>query len=109
MSPVSYTESSKMTAVDVAERSARLRAIGYLFLALLTTAVMIVVRTGHGSDFIKGLWLGLLFGCALTLLPIKRWLRPNSEAVRLLDDEGAMANRQLSCTMGFWAAIMVAL
>ena len=78
-----------MTAVDIAERSARMRAIAYLFLAALTAAVMIVVRTGHGTDFINGLWLGLLVGCALTLLPIKRWLRPNSEVVRLLDDEGA--------------------
>lgn len=98
-----------MTAVEVAERRARLRALGFLFLAALTCAVMIVVRSGRGTDFTQGLWLGLLVGCALNLLPIKRWLRPNSTVVRLLDDEGTRANRQLSCTIGFWAAVAAAL
>jgi len=98
-----------MTAVDIAERKARFRAFGFLFLAGLTCAVMIIVRSGRGTDFTQGLWLGLLLGCALNLLPIKRWLRPNSDVVRLLDDEGVRANRQLSCTVGFWAAVVVAL
>ena len=98
-----------MTAVDIAERKARFRAFGFLFLAALTCAVMILVRSGRGTDFTQGLWLGLLLGCALNLLPIKRWLRPNSDVVRLLDDEGTRANRQLSCTIGFWAAVIVAL
>jgi len=98
-----------MTAVDVAERRARYRAFGFLFLAALTCAVMVFVRTGRGTDFTQGLWFGLLLGCVLNLLPIKRWLRPRSEVMRLLDDEGTRANRQLSCTIGFWAAIIVAL
>ncbi len=98
-----------MTAVETAERTARARALGYLTLAAFTCAVMIIVRTGHGTDFLDGLWLGLLFGCAVTLLPIKRWLRPNSEVHRLLEDEGVRANRQLSCTLGFWAAIIAGL
>jgi hypothetical protein len=98
-----------MTAVDIAERKARFRAFGFLFLAVLTCAVMVLVRSGRGTDFTQGLWLGLLLGCALNLLPIKRWLRPNSDVVRLLDDEGTRANRQLSCTIGFWAAVVVAL
>lgn len=98
-----------MTVVEVAERNARLRAYGFLFLAALTCAVMVLVRMGRGTDFTQGLWLGLLVGCALNLLPIKRWLRPHSDVVRLLDDEGARANRQLACTIGFWAAVAVAL
>ena len=98
-----------MTAVEVAERRARWRALGFLFLAALTCAVMIWVRTGRGTDFTQGLWLGLLLGCALSLSPIKRWLRPNSAVVRLLDDEGTRENRRLSCTIGFWAAVAVAL
>ena len=98
-----------MTAVDIAERKARFRAFGFLFLATLTCAVMVFVRIGRGTDFTQGLWLGLLLGCALNLLPIKRWLRPNSDVVRLLDDEGTRVNRQLSCTVGFWAAVGVAL
>ena len=98
-----------MTAVDVAERKARVRAVGFLFLAALTCAVMIAVRAGSGTDFMQGLWLGLLVGCALNLLPIKRWLRPNSAVLRLLDDEGTRENRRLSCTIGFWAAVGAAL
>lgn len=98
-----------MTAVEVAERTARGRALGYLCLAGITCAVAVVVRTGHGTDFLKGLWLGLLVGCVLTLLPIKRWLRSNSEVHRMLEDESARANRQLSCTIGFWAAILAGL
>lgn len=98
-----------MTAVEIAERRARWRAVGFLFLAALTCAVMVAVRSGGGTDFTQGLWLGLLVGCALNLMPIKRWLRPKSDVVRLLDDEGTRANRQLSCTIGFWAAIAVAL
>ena len=98
-----------MTAVDIAERTARTRAFALLFLAALTSGVMVLVRTGHGTDFMQGLWFGLLLGCTLNLLPIKRWLRPNSDVMRLLDDEGATANRQLACTIGFWAAVVVAL
>lgn len=98
-----------MTAVDIAERTARVRAFGLLFLAALTCVVMILVRTGRGSDFMQGLWLGLLFGCALNLMPIKRWLRPNSDVIRLLEDEGTRENRRLACTIGFWAAVVVAL
>lgn len=98
-----------MTAVDIAERKARFRAFGFLFLAALTCAVMVFVRTGGGTDLTQGLWLGLLLGCALNLLPIKRWLRPNSDVVRLLEDEGARENRRLACTVGFWAAVVVAL
>src|SRR5690348_7120186 len=108
MSPVGYMEIA-MTSVEIAERKARWRALGFLFLAALTCAVMVVVRSGRGTDFTQGLWLGLLVGCALNLMPIKRWLRPQSDAMRLLDDEGTRANRQLSCTIGFWAAIVTAL
>ena len=98
-----------MTAVEVADRKSRLRAFGFLFLAGLTCAVMVLVRYRHGDDFTQGLWFGLLVGCAFNLLPIKRWLRPNNAVVRLLDDEGTRENRRFSCTVGFWAAIAAAL
>lgn len=98
-----------MTIVDIAERKSRLRALALLFLAALTCAVMILVRTNPRVDFTQGLWLGLLVGCALNLLPIKRWLRPNNDLSRLLDDEGTQQNRQSSCTIGFWAGVAAAL
>ena len=98
-----------MTTVDIADRKSRLRALGFLSLAALTCTVMIAVRTGRGGDFVQGLWLGLLVGCAISLLPIKRWLRPNSAVLRLVEDEGTRENRRISCTIGFWAAVGVAL
>ena len=98
-----------MTAVDIAERTSRVRAFGFLFLALLTCGVAVIVRNNPGSDFTQGLWFGLLFGCTLNLAPVKRWLRPNNAVVRLLEDEGARENRRLSCVAGFWVATVVAL
>lgn len=98
-----------MTIVEIAERKSRKRALGLLFLTALTCAVMIVVRMYPGTDFTQGLWLGLLVGCALNLLPIKRWLKPDNELSRLLDDEGTQQNRQSSCTVGFWAGVAAAL
>ena len=98
-----------MTAVDIAERTSRVRAFAFLFLALLTCAVAAVARNNPGSDFTQGLWFGLLFGCTLNLAPIKRWLRPNNAVVRLLEDEGARENRRLSCVAGFWVATVAAL
>ena len=98
-----------MTAVDIAERTSRLRAFGFLFLALLTCAVAVVVRDNPANDFLQGLWFGLLFGCTLNLSPIKRWLRPNNPVVRLIEDEGARENRRSSCIVGFWAGTVAAL
>jgi hypothetical protein len=98
-----------MTAVEIAERKGRWRAFAFLFLAVLTCAVMVAVRNDPGNDFKQGLWIGVLVGCALNLMPIKRWLRPNSEVNRLLEDEGVTANRRFSCIVGFWAAMLVAL
>ena len=98
-----------MTAVEIAERKGRWRAFAFLFLAALTCAVMVVVRNDPGSDFKQGLWIGVLVGCAMNLLPIKRWLRPNNEVNRLLEDEVVTANRRFSCIIGFWAAILISL
>src|SRR6476469_2474512 len=97
-----------MTIVEAAERKSRWRAFGFLFLAALTCTVMIIVRNGHPTDFRQGLWFGLLVGCALNLMPIKRWLRPHDAVIRLIEDEGARENRRLSCTIGFWAATALA-
>jgi len=98
-----------MTVVEIAERKGRWRAIAFLFLAALTCAVMVVVRSNPGSDFVQGLWIGVLVGCAINLMPIKRWLRPNDEVLRLLEDEGVRENRRVSCNIGFWVATVVAL
>src|SRR6201995_1524633 len=98
-----------MTLVDIAERKSRLRAFGVLVLAALTCAAMILVSTRPGIDFTQGMWLGLLVGCALNLLPLKRLINPNSAIVRLVDDEGTRENRRASCMVGFWAGVLSAL
>lgn len=98
-----------MTLVDIAERKSRLRAFAFLFLALLTCGVMILVRTRPHIDFTQGLWLGLLVGCALNLLPLKRLISPDSAVARLIDDEGTRENRRASCMIGFWAGVVAAL
>jgi multisubunit Na+/H+ antiporter MnhB subunit len=98
-----------MAAVDIAERTSRVRAVIFLFFALLISAAMVVALKNPRSDFTQGLWFGLLFGCTLNLAPIKRWLRPNNAVVRLIEDEGARENRRLSCVVGFWAATIAAM
>lgn len=98
-----------MTAVEIAERKSQWRALGMLLLAALTVAVVVLASNGVGGDFVQGLWFGLIVGSTFNLLPVKRWLRPNSEVIRLLEDEGVRENRRLSCTIGFWAAIVSAL
>lgn len=98
-----------MTAVEIAERNGRKRALAFLLLAAMTLAVMVYVANGRGGDFGQGLWFGLVFGSAVNLLPVKRWLQPNNEVLRLMDDEGARENRRLSCTVGFWAAVIAAM
>ena len=98
-----------MTPIEIAERKSRLRAFAFLFLAMLTSAVMILVMTRPQIDFTQGLWLGLLVGCALNLLPIKRMITPNSAVAQLLDDEGTRENRRASCTVSFWAGVLSAL
>lgn len=98
-----------MTAIEVAEKKSRWRALSFLLLAALTLAVMVFDTSGRGTDFTQGLWFGLMLGSALNLLPWKRLLRPNDEVLRLMDDEGTRENRRLSSTIGFWAAVMAAL
>ena len=97
-----------MTAIEIAERKAKWRAYGFLFLGALSIALMALNIRG-GSDFSHGLWLGVLAGSALSLTPVKRWLRPNSAVNRLLDDETTREYRYISCTTGFWAAAVAAI
>jgi hypothetical protein len=102
-------EGNEMTAVELAERKARWRALGFLFIAALIVATMVAVSEGQGGDFVKGLWLGMVFGSTLSLLPFKRWLQPRDAVAQLLDDEGARENRRLASTAGFWAAMVTAI
>lgn len=98
-----------MTAVDKAEQMARVRAVAFLLFSGLSVALMAFNLGPLASDFTRGFWLGVLAGSALNLMPIKRWLRPKSEVVRLMEDDGARENRRLSCVAGFWASALSAI
>lgn len=97
-----------MTAIDLAERKSRLRAASFYLFAGLSLAFLGASMARPGNDFLRGVWMGLTFAAAANLLPLARWLKPRSAVARLLDDEGVREHRRMSCTAGFWAAVVSA-
>ena len=97
-----------MTAIDVAERKSRYRATSFYVFAALSLVTLWVSMAMPGSDLLQGIWTGLSFAAAINLLPLARWLKPNSAVARLLDDDGVREHRRMSCTAGFWASIVSA-
>ena len=106
-----------MTMIDMAERKSRWRAFAFYFFAAMILATLWLSMgpsgsaaiDGDGLDFFRGLWFGITAASAVNLMPIGRWLKPNSRVARLLDDEGTREHRRTGCTAGFWAAIVAAL
>ena len=92
-------------AVDIAERQSRARAMIYLFFAAAIVLALSVSFGPHGADFLRGLWLGITAGAALTLMPLGRWLKLRNAVVRLMEDEATREHRRRSCAAGFWAAV----
>ena len=98
-----------MTTIDIADRKGRQRAIAfYVFGVWILVLLMVDMQPVRRSLF-DGLWLGMTLGAAICLTPVKRWLRPGSALVRLLDDETAQEHRRMAATAGFWAAMGSAL
>lgn len=98
-----------MSLVQTAEAKVRARAFAMLFFALSTAGILIFDLSPLVTDFTRGLWVGLTFTSTLILLPFRRWLAPESQLQRMLDDEGTQMHRRLACMAGFWAAIIAAL
>lgn len=106
-----------MTTIDMAERRSRARALAfYVFAAAIILTLWVSFGPAGGAaidgdhrDVVRGLWFGITAGSAVNLMPIGRWLKPNSAVARLLDDEGTREHRRMSCTAGFWAAMMASL
>lgn len=98
-----------MTAIELAERKGKARARTYYVLA----AIMLVLLLGsfgpRGTDFFRGMWVGVTLVATLNLLPWGRWLRPGSAVARFLDDESASEHRRMSGTAGFAAAMTASL
>ena len=94
-----------MTAIDIAERNGKLRAI--LFYAIAAALLLLLIATfSGGSSFFNGLWAGLMLGASLNLTPLARWLKPDHAIARLLEDESTREHRRMATTTGFWAAIV---
>ena len=98
-----------MSVIDVAERKSRSRAASFYFFSTMSLATLWWSMERPKSDFLRGLWVGLTFAAAANLLPLARWLKPRSEVARLLDDDGVREHRRLSCTAGFWTAVVSSL
>ena len=98
-----------MNTIELAEAKGRAWAIMLYVLGAILLLSELVGMTILRRDFVDGFWLGVAMVCALTLLPWRRWLRPNSELNRLLDDESVREHRRMSCTAGFWASLIAAL
>ncbi len=98
-----------MTVIETAERKSRLRAASFYLFSALSLSTLWLSMTRPDSDFLRGLWMGLSFAAAANLLPLARWLKPRNPVARLLDDEGTREHRRMSCTAGFWAAIVSSL
>ena len=98
-----------MSVIDVAERKGRYRAASFYFFSAMSLMTLWWSMARPGSDFLRGLWMGLTFAAAANLLPLARWLKPRSEIARLLNDEGVREHRRMSCTAGFWMAVVSSL
>lgn len=98
-----------MRVIEVVERKSRYRAASFYFFASMSLLTLWLSMNRPQSDFLRGLWLGLTFAAAANLLPLARWLKPSSAVAQLLDDDGVREHRRLSCTAGFWAAVLSSL
>jgi hypothetical protein len=98
-----------MTVIETAERKSRLRAASFYLFSVLSLFTLWLSMARPESNFLRGLWMGLSFAAAANLLPLARWLKPRNPVAKLLDDEGTREHRRMSCTAGFWAAIISSL
>ena len=98
-----------MTVIEAAERKGGYRAISFYFFSAMSLVTLCWSMERPDSDFLRGMWAGLTFAAAANLLPLARWLKPRSEVARLLDDDGVREHRRISCTAGFWAAVVSSL
>lgn len=98
-----------MTVIEIVERKSRYRAASLYFFSTMSMVTLWWSMARPESDFLRGLWVGLTFAAAVNLLPLARWLKPSSEVARLLDDDGVREHRRMSCTAGFWTAVVSSL
>lgn len=98
-----------MDTIELAERKSRAWALMLYVLGAVLLLSQLAGMTVMRRDFVDGFWLGIALVCALTLLPWRRWLKPDSALNRLMEDEVVREHRRMSCTAGFWASLAAAL
>ncbi len=98
-----------MTAIELAERKGKARARAYYVFAAIMLLLLLGSFGARGTDFFRGMWVGVTLVATLNLLPWSRWLKPGSAVARLLDDESVREHRRMSSTAGFAAAMAAAL
>ena len=94
-----------MTTIELAERKGKARALAHYVFAAIMLLLLLGSFGAQGTDFFRGMWVGVTLVATLNLLPWGRWLRPGSAVARLLDDESAREHRRMSSTAGFVAAM----
>ena len=98
-----------MGTVELAEKKARARAAVFYVFAALVVLLLLGSFGAGGSDLLRGMWVGVTASASINLMPLGRWLKPNSAVARLLDDESTREHRRTSSVAGFWAAVIAAI
>lgn len=98
-----------MNTIELAERKTRAGALTLYILGVVLLLAEVVGMAVLRRDVVDGFWLGVAIACAGTLLPWRRWLKPDSALNRLMEDEVVREHRRMSCTAGFWASLAAAL
>lgn len=97
------------TTIELTERQGTARATACLIFAALILASLLASFGPNGADFVRGLWTGISAATLLVMLPVHRWIRPNSVVARMLNDETVREHRRTSMTAAFWATMASAL
>ena len=92
-------------AIETAEQMGKGRAAACLVIAAVILLLLMASFGPAGSDFVRGLWMGVTIASTLSLLPLGRWVKPGSMVARLLDDESTREHRRLASTVGLIAAV----
>ena len=95
-----------MKPIELAERKAHARALTFILFAAMSLGLLLASYGDRGTDYMRGMWVGITGAAAVALLPLGRWLKRTSVVARLLDDEATREHRRTSGTAGFWAAVI---
>lgn len=97
------------TPMEQAERMQRARAWACLLIAAVILVLDLASVGLGGTDFLRGMSMGVTAAATLYLPPIYRWLKPNNLVAQLFDDESTREHRRMASTAGLVAAMAAAI